>query len=96
MLAGKSLSERMTETEERIRQLQARKQTLSQQLKQQERKERTRRLIQIGGVMARLGVDSLEKAQALQKEVERRAEVRDWLRKVTERAQGKAAGSETE
>ncbi|MFZ5826949.1 MAG: conjugal transfer protein TraD [Bacillota bacterium] len=96
ILAGKSLTERMNETDERIRQLQARKQTLSQQIKQQERKERTRRLIQIGGIMARLGVDTLEKAQALQKQVERRPEVRDWLRKVTERAQEQEARSETE
>jgi hypothetical protein len=54
-------------------------------LSQQERKERTRRLIRIGGIMARLGVDSLEKAQALQREVEQRSEVQDWLRKVTDR-----------
>lgn len=59
---------------------------MSQQLKRQERKDRTRRLIQIGGVLTRLGVDTLEKAQALQKEVERRPEVQDWLRKVMERA----------
>lgn len=86
----------MSETEELIRQLQARKQALGQQIKQQERKERTRRLIQIGGIMVRLGVDSLEKAQALQKEVEHRPQVRDWLRKVTERAQEREAGDETE
>ncbi len=96
ILAGKSLTERMDETDERIRQLQARKQALSQQIKQQERKVRTRRLIQIGGIMARLGVDTLEKAQALQKQVERRPAVRDWLRKVTERAQEQGARSETE
>ncbi|MFZ5817454.1 MAG: conjugal transfer protein TraD [Bacillota bacterium] len=96
VLAGKSLTERMSETEERIRHLQARKQVLSQQIKQQERKERTRRLIQIGGIVVRLGVDTLEKAQALQREVERRPQVRDWLRKVTERAQEQDARSETE
>lgn len=95
-MAGKSLSERMSETKERIRQLQARKQTLGQQLKQQERKQRTRRLIQIGGILASLGVDTLEKAQALQKEVQRRKEVEDWLRKVTERAHEKAGRGETE
>lgn len=94
ILAGKSLTERMSETEERIRQLQARRQVLSQQIKQQERKERTRRLIQIGGIMARVGVDTLEKAQVLQKEVERRPQVQDWLRKVTERAHDHEAGDE--
>jgi hypothetical protein len=76
----------MAEVERKIQQLQARKQTLAQAIKQQERKDRTRRLIMIGGVMARLGVDTVEKAQALQREAECRPEVQDWLRKVTERA----------
>ncbi|HLN63061.1 MAG TPA: conjugal transfer protein TraD [Symbiobacteriaceae bacterium] len=69
-MAGKSLDQRMADTEERIRQLQARKQTLSQAIRQQERKDRTRRLIMIGGIMARLGVDTVDKAQALQRAVE--------------------------
>lgn len=58
-----------------MRQLQARKQLLARQAKQQERKARTRLLIQIGGIMARPGVDSLEK----------RPQVRDWLQKVIAR-----------
>ncbi len=82
-MAGKSLEQRMADTETRIQQLEAQKRLLAQQLKQQERKERTRRLIQIGAIMDRLGVDTLEKAQALQKEVERRTEVQAWLQKVT-------------
>jgi hypothetical protein len=94
-LAGKSIEQRVLDTDERIRQLQARKQLLGQQLKQQERKDRTRRLIQIGGVMARLGVDTLEKAQALQKEVEHRAEIQTWLRGVTERGQTEGTGSDS-
>ncbi len=81
-MSGKPLNQRIADAEEQIRQLQARKQALAQQLRQQERKERTRRLIQIGGIMARLGVDTLEKAQALQREVERRPKVRDWLHQV--------------
>jgi hypothetical protein len=86
-MAGKSVDQRLREMDEQIRQLQARRDLLTRQQKQQERKERTRRLIQIGGIMARLGVDSLEKAQALQREVEHRPEAQDWLRKVTGRAQ---------
>ncbi len=86
-MAGKSLEQRIADAEERIRQLQARKQGLEQRLKEQERKARTRRLIQIGGIMVRLGVDTLEKAQALQREVERRPEVKAWLEKVAKRAE---------
>lgn len=81
-MAGKPLNQRIADAEEEIRQLQVRKQALAQQLRQQERKERTRRLIQIGGIMARLGVDTLEKAQAFQAEVERRPAVRDWLNRT--------------
>jgi len=81
-MPGKLLNQRVAEVEEQIRQLQARKQALAQQLRQQERKERTRRLIQIGGIMARLGVDTLEKAQAFQRAVECRPRVRGWLDQV--------------
>lgn len=82
-MAGKSLEQRMNDTETRIRQLEAQKQRLSQQLRQQERKDRTRRLIQIGGIMVRLGIDTPEKAQAFQREVERQPKVQAWLGRVT-------------
>jgi hypothetical protein len=81
-MAGKPLDQRMADTEERIRQLQARKQTLSQAIRQQERKDRTRRLILIGGIMAKLGVDTVEKAQALQQQVEQHPEVQQWLSNI--------------
>ncbi len=86
-MPGKSLEQRLADTETRIRQLEARKQNLAQAVRQQERKERTRRLIQIGGIMAKLGIDTLEKAQALQRVVERHPEVREWLNGVTALAQ---------
>jgi len=85
-MAGKSLEQRLTAADERIRQLQARKETLAAQLRQQERKDRTRRLIQIGGIMARLGIDTPEKAQALQQVIEHHPEVREWLHKAVQPA----------
>jgi hypothetical protein len=63
-MGSKPVEQRMADVERKIQQLQARKQMLTQAIKQQERKDRTRRLIMIGGVMARLGVDTVEKAQA--------------------------------
>jgi hypothetical protein len=86
VVAGKSLKERLAETQQKIQQYEAREQNIKQQLRQEERKERTRRLIQIGGILAKLGVDTIEKAQALQQEIQRRPDAQDWLRKVTERA----------
>jgi hypothetical protein len=83
-MSGKSIEQRISDTETRIQQLEAQKRLLDQHLKEQERKERTRRLIQIGAIMARLGVDPVEKAQALQRVVEKRPEVRAWLSQITE------------
>jgi predicted Zn-dependent protease len=81
-MAGKPLQERIAEAEKRIKQLQMQKQAMVQAAQQRERKERTRRLIQIGATLARLGMDTLEKAQAFQREVEGRPEVRQWLDEV--------------
>lgn len=81
-MAGKSIEQRISDAETRIRQLEAQKLLLAQHLKEQERKERTRRLIQIGGIMVRLGVDTVEKAQALQQAVERDPRVQTWLARV--------------
>jgi hypothetical protein len=81
-MPGKSIEQRISDADERIRQLQARKQALAQQQAQRERKERTRRLIQIGAIMATIGVDTVAKAQALQRQAEDRPEVRNWLNQV--------------
>jgi hypothetical protein len=85
-MAGRSIEQRISNKETRIRQLEAQKRLLAQQLKQQERKDRTRRLIQIGGIMARLGIDTVEKAQAFQRVIEHLPEGRDWLQKAVEPA----------
>jgi muconolactone delta-isomerase len=81
-MAGKSVEQRLQETDVQIRQLQAKKDALARQLRQQERKDRTRRLIQIGGIMARLGIDTIEKAQAFQRVIEHVPEGRDWLQRA--------------
>jgi hypothetical protein len=81
-VAGKSLEQRVADTETRIRQLEAQKRLLAQQVKVQARKDRTRQLIQIGGVMSRLGIDTVEKAQALQRVAEGRPKVQRWLQKA--------------
>jgi hypothetical protein len=62
----KSPDERIAELDKRVNQLEARKQDLRARAAQDARKKRTRELIQIGGIMARMGIDTLEKAQAFQ------------------------------
>ncbi|HYG57202.1 MAG TPA: hypothetical protein VD902_03940 [Symbiobacteriaceae bacterium] len=81
-MTGKSLELWLTDAEEGIRQPQAKRQTLVQQLRELERRERARCMIQVGVIMAGLGVDTPEKAQALQSEARERPEIRDWLHSV--------------
>jgi len=50
-LARKTEEERLIDLEEKIRKMQLEKQRLANQVRQKERKERTRRLIQVGGLI---------------------------------------------
>lgn len=65
-MARKTVSERLADLDEHIQQLRAQKQALEAQAKQAERKQRTRTLIQVGGILATLGVTTVEEAQQLQ------------------------------
>ena len=69
-MAHKSVQERLVEVEHKQQQLAARKATLEAQVKQEMRKQRTRTLIQVGGILATLGVTTLEEAQRLQEYVQ--------------------------
>lgn len=62
-MARKSLEERLQNLEEKRKQLEAKEQRLRSIAKEKERKERTRRLIQIGAIMDSIGIDTLEKAE---------------------------------
>lgn len=50
-MARKSKKERMMDLDEKIKLMQLEKQRLANELKQKERKERTRRLIKLGAIM---------------------------------------------
>ena len=65
-MAHKTLAERVADLDEQIQQLRAQKQALEAQAKQADRKQRTRTLIQVGGILATLGVTTVEEAQQLQ------------------------------
>ncbi len=68
-MPAKTIEERIKEAEEKVQQARARLQKLEGLNKLKERKERTRRLIQVGGIMARLGIGTVEQAEALRKSV---------------------------
>jgi hypothetical protein len=70
--------------EARAQQLEAQAQTLRAQASAKARKDRTRTLIQIGGLLTHMGVDSLDKAQTLQLQAEAHP---DWWAILTQPAE---------
>jgi hypothetical protein len=72
-MARKTDEERLRELEEKMEQMKARKQQVENRMKEKERKERTRRLIQVGAIFEKyfdiVGVDQAEKLAFGLKEV---------------------------
>ncbi len=66
-MARKSLQERLVALEQKEQQLAVRKEALEAQVKQAARKQRTRTLIQVGGVMATLGIETVAEAEQLKR-----------------------------
>ncbi|MDA6130806.1 hypothetical protein OSK38_25920, partial [Escherichia coli] len=64
-MARKTDAERLQELEEKMEQIKARKQQVASRIAQKERKERTRRLIQVGAIFEKyfdiVGEDQAEK-----------------------------------
>lgn len=56
--------EKISKLDEKIKQLQAQKNSLIAREKEKERKARTKRLIEIGAIFASIGFDTVEKANA--------------------------------
>lgn len=57
--------EKINKLDEKIKQLQAQKNSLIANEKEKERKARTRRLIKIGAILDSIGIDTVEKANNL-------------------------------
>ena len=78
-MARKTDTERLLELEKKMEQLKARKQQVESRMKEKERKERTRRLIQVGAIFEKyfdiVGPDQAEKvAFAMREHVEKNKE----------------------
>jgi len=82
-MARRSPEERLAALNQKLAQLESRKHALETQTQEKERKARTRMLIQMGGIMVKLGMDSLDKVQALQRQVEVHP---DWWARLTQSA----------
>ena len=73
MMARKTDVERLRELDEKMEQMKAKKQQVESRLKEKERKERTRRLIQVGAIFEKyfdiVGEDQAEKVAFGMKEI---------------------------
>lgn len=58
------------------------KQLLEARAKDRERKERTRRLIQIGGILNLIGIDTIEKAKLLKSNITNNPKAKEWFEKL--------------
>lgn len=74
--------EKISKIDEKIKQLQAQKNSLIAREKEKERKARTRRLIQIGAIFDSIGIDTVEKAIAFKCEFYNDEKCKNWINKI--------------
>ena len=79
-MGGKTLKERIKEAEERARTAQARVKALESMAKKKERKERTRLLIQVGGIFASIGIEYLDQANRAKEVLVSMATKGEWTK----------------
>lgn len=70
---------KISKLDEKIKQLQAQKNALVAREKEQERKARTRRLIQIGAIMDNMGIDTEEKANNFKEQFQNNPTFKGWF-----------------
>ena len=70
---------KISKLDEKIKQLQAQKTALVAREKEQERKARTRRLIQIGAIMDNMGIDTEEKANNFKEQFQNNPTFKGWF-----------------
>lgn len=84
-MGGKSIEERIKEAEERAKQARAKVKALENIARKKDRKDRTRRLIQVGAILSTVGIDTPEKAERLKVSVEGGSEkFKGWLTRTLE------------
>lgn len=76
--------EKIDKLDEKIKQLQAKKNSLLAKEKEKERKARTRRLIQIGAIIDSMGINTVELAEQFKKNFEYNSTYSSWLKTFLE------------
>lgn len=78
-MTTKSVEQRIQELSEKMKKLDAQKQLLEAGKKDKDRKERTRRLIQIGAIMDNMGINNLEIAEKFKNYFMNTPKSKEWL-----------------
>ena len=78
-MAIKNGEQKIEEISEKIKKLEAQKKQIEAITKNQERKDRTRRLIQIGGILNTIGIDTIEKAELLKIKITNNPKAKEWF-----------------
>ena len=95
-MPSKNPNEKLKELDEKIKQLQAQKQQFINKVKEEERKKRTRNLIQIGGIMDTIGMKNIKQANAFKERLSSKPEFLSWFNSIMkEFEEVKATDSET-
>ena len=81
-MAIKNGEQRIEELSEKIKKLEAQKKQLEVRTREQDRKTRTRKLIQIGGVLNTIGIDTIEKAELLKSNITNNQKAKEWFEKL--------------
>lgn len=72
--------EKLNKLDEKIKQLQAKKNSLI--AREKERKARTKRLIEIGAIFYSIGFDNVDKANAFKYEFNNDDKCKNWINKI--------------
>lgn len=90
-MGGKSIETRIKEAEEKAKAARAKVKALENIARKQDRKDRTRKLIQVGAILSAVGIDTPEKAKRFKVSVEGGSEkFKGWFTRTLD---GEKAGA---
>lgn len=78
-MATKNDEQKLLDVSEKIKRLESEKKALITKVKTKERKERTRRLIQIGAIMDSMSMNNTELAEKFKNTVQNNTELKQWF-----------------
>ena len=81
-MAVKSEEQKIEELTKEIKRLEDKKKQLETRTRENDRKERTRKLIQIGAIFNTIGIDTVEKADLLKTNITNNIKAKEWFEKL--------------